>query len=49
MLLNVVHGQVQESQQKPITKRLPTIPLTLTMISSTAQANNPRQVQQVRL
>ena len=27
MLLNVVHGQVQKSQQKPITKGFPTIPL----------------------
>ena len=25
MLLNVVHGQVQKSEQKPITKGFPTI------------------------
>ena len=27
MLLNVVHGEVQKSWQKPITKGFPTIPL----------------------
>ena len=27
MLLNVVHGQVQKSQQKPRTKGFPTIPV----------------------
>ena len=32
MLLNVVHGQVQKGQQKPITKGFPIIPLQLTMI-----------------
>ena len=31
MLLNVLHGQVQKSLQKPITKGFPTIPLQLTM------------------
>ena len=33
MLLNVVHGQVQKSEQKPITKGFPIIPLWLTMLA----------------
>ena len=32
MLLNVVHDQVQNSKQKPITKGFPTIPLKLAMV-----------------
>ena len=33
MLLNVVHGQVQKSEQKPITKGFPTILRKLTMFT----------------
>ena len=32
MLLNVVHGQVNKSEQKPKTKGFPTIPLLLTIM-----------------
>ena len=46
MLLNVVHGQVQKSQKKPITKGLPTIPL-LTFDNIIAMSNSHFQENQL--